>query len=281
MPLHHPFRSMRWLAALFTPELRTARWTLTVARTSFALMTMANAFPCMLRSRMLSALLALGLLGAGCGDDADSRPEAPRGGDGAFDSMAGDQPGEDARAPASDAVAVPRDDGGGGAVADAGDGEGGDESLFRGPPECEEGGTAVIRVRGAVDGQPVAYEMSSVASLLGQDSLATKDDFEHTPPLSWVVLGWETPMLGFPPGAVVAVHRGWINFAKGGGAGNYCVVSGRLGSPPADAQPTTGSRLFFEVDQVRLREGDENSSAQCTGPVLPASIKGCLYRTIR
>jgi hypothetical protein len=245
-------------------------------------MKTAKSFLSMNRQRLLGASLSVALLSAACGENAEPDDDDVTEPDASAKDAQGGPPRDDAGSPPADTGSPNTNPDGAGAKVDAGPGGGSAESLFKGPPECEEGTISIVRVEGTIDGKPISYEKKGVSSVFGPESLSTKDDLSVTPPLSWIVLGWEEPMLTVPPGTVLTANRGWLNFSRpeAGEQGNYCTVSARLGPAPSSQQPGTGSRVFFEVSSVKVRDGDA-PGAPCTGPELPAKIKGCLYRTVR
>jgi hypothetical protein len=86
---------------------------------------------------------------------------------------------------------------------------------------------------------------------------------------------------GLPAGQIRATTKGWLNFTSkaAGELGNYCITEGRIGSVPLAQQPKTGSRFYFEVTSVQARDG-ATVDATCSGPQIPVTLKGCLYRIV-
>lgn len=154
------------------------------------------------------------------------------------------------------------------------------DGLFDETPQCPEGaGTAsLLKIEGELDGFTVKYRQDAVSSDIpfGGNALSTTD-VEGDTIVSYVYLTFAG---GLQPGVSLPLTGSYLAIPEefSGGAGPYCVTAGEIGSVPVSRQPKTGATIHFRVTSVRKRTLG-NADGVCTGPEIPASIGGCIYRT--
>ncbi len=178
--------------------------------------------------------------------------------------------GQGAGGPTSGSGGVSPSSGSGGAVPSSGSGGWGGPNVIEALPHCPRGDTALLRVRGTIDGNHVNIEQQgSDASggfwQLGQGEFnAPAFVGEPAASLVQVVLRWEGMILD---DRSVPIADGTLTLPESHPAGgvSWCVERGEVGIPSDEAQ--MGSLKFAIED---LRGGDD-----CLGASVPAEIYGC------
>jgi hypothetical protein len=168
----------------------------------------------------------------------------------------------------------------------------GPPGLFSDPsiPACSEGSAADTQITGTLAGQPFSVQTQAESSQLDANDYYTVDSSgtANTGFLLWhgLNLTWQGALAEEQP---VTLTGGYL-FAMPDNpqAGPvYCVTSGDFGAEPLSGDAAVGRRFRFRITGARQATasdaGPQINGAQitvdCSGPVVAATLSGCIYRT--